>query len=312
MNRILAAVCSSALALRALAASEVLVSSRFTDNILRYNADTGAFLGVFASGPELDNPNGIALGPDGNLYVGLGDAGAILRYHGQTGAFLDTFVPAGSNGLQSVRDIVFGPDGDLYAASGANDRVLRFDGVSGAFEGVAAIGDGLDGPVGLAFSPAGELFVAGALSNRVYAYRDGVFQRSFDAGATHSNAVGLAFNSAGRLLVSQSVTNEVLAFDPLSGAFQGVFASGGLNIPIYMNMDDAGNLWVGSFGNNRVRKFDGLTGVSLGVAIAGGAGGLSGTHDIVFIPEPTTAIGVLAGGALWLLRRRNDAGATSD
>ncbi len=289
------------------AAQDVLVSSRFSNNVLRYDALTGESRGVFAAGPELANPNGIAYGPDGHLYVGLGDGNAVLRYDGRSGAFIDSFTEPGAGGLSSVRDIVWGPDGDLYVASAANDSVLRFDGDSGAFVGVAAQSGDMDGPVGLAFSPAGELYIGAALSNRVFVFSDGEFQRAFDAGTTHRNATGLAFNDAGELLAAQSVTNEILAFDGEAGSFDRVFAAGNVSIPIYMERAPTGELIVGSFGNDSVVRFDAATGAFLGTLISSGAGGLDGTHDIAFMPVPEPTTGLLLGIA-WIAaaaRRRS-------
>ncbi len=275
----------------AISSADVLVSSRFSNNILRYD-DTGAFSGVFAQGPELANPNGIAFGPDLNLYVGLGDTGSVLKYNRVTGAFMGAFVPQGSGGLGGVRDIVFGPDGDLYVASGTTDQVLRYNGNTGAFVGVAASGNGLNGPVGLAFGSQGKLYVGAALSNQVYVFDDGQFEQSFNAGPTHANAVGLAFNSNDQLLVAQSVTNEVLAFDPFSGNFEGVFIDGPPGTPIYMEVSKDGLLHVGAFSTNSVWRYDAETGSLVDQFVLPGSGGLNGTHDIAFvpIPEPTTPI----------------------
>jgi DNA-binding beta-propeller fold protein YncE len=63
------------------------VVSQTTNNVLRYNGSTGAFMGVFASGGGLTMPIGLAFGPDGNLYVGT-RSGNIIRYNGTTGAFI--------------------------------------------------------------------------------------------------------------------------------------------------------------------------------------------------------------------------------
>src|SRR5262245_5809965 len=103
-------------------AGDLLVSSRFTSKVLRFDAHTGLFLGVFASGHGLANPNGIAYGPDGNLYVGNGDEPRVLRFDGQTGDFLGDFVdPSTPGGLANCRAIAFGPDGNLYVDSGNTD-----------------------------------------------------------------------------------------------------------------------------------------------------------------------------------------------
>ena len=305
LSRSLAAALSLALPWSA-AADDLLVSSRFSNNILRYDSVTGDFLGVFAEGPELANPNGIAYGPDGNLYVGLGDGDAILRYDGQTGAFIDTFTTPAAGGLGRVRDIEFGPDGDLYVASAANDRVLQFDGANGDYVGVAGMRPNLDGPVGLTFSPSGELYVGVAITNRVFVFAGGVFQRRFYAGDAHGNATGLAFNDAGELLVAQSVTNEILAFDGEQGLFDHVFADEGLNIPIYMERAPNGDLIVGSFGDDSVLRYDSETGGFLGTLVPSGLGGLDGTHDFAFVPvpEPGTVLLLAAVLACAQIRRR--------
>jgi hypothetical protein len=140
-----------------------------TNSILRYDGTTGAFKGVFVPSGSggLTTPQGLAFGPDGNLYVASGNffagtpfpAGSILRYEGlagpNPGAFLGTFVPPGSGGLSTPAGLLFGPDGkndgklDLYVTSavvsnGSNNRVdfvaapgssevLRYDGATGAF-----------------------------------------------------------------------------------------------------------------------------------------------------------------------------------
>lgn len=287
------------------AAGDLLVSSRFTNNVLRYNAGTGAFLGVFASGNGLANPNGIAYGPDGHLYVGLGDQPRVLRFDGQTGAFLDEFVgPSTPGGLVNCRGIAFGSEGDLYVCSASNHRVLRYAGTTGAFVGVAASGQGMNGPVGLTFGPDGNLYVGCALSNAAYAFTTaGTFLRSFQCG-THRNHVGTIFDRAGRLLVAESVTNNVVAYDPVSGACLGVVAQGnGLNIPIYLALDAAGNLLVGSFGNDSVLRFDPATGAFLGTLVPPSAGGLDGTHSMAFIPDTSTPARTGTWGALKTIYR---------
>src|SRR6476646_7072075 len=60
-----------------------------------YDGTTGTSLGTLvAPGPELNLPNGTAIGPDGQLYVS-NHGGGILKYDLGTGKFLQTFVPAG-------------------------------------------------------------------------------------------------------------------------------------------------------------------------------------------------------------------------
>jgi DNA-binding beta-propeller fold protein YncE len=77
--------------------------------VLRYNGNTGAFMGQFASvGPNA--PIDLAYGPDGNLYVTVqGATEGVLRFNGQTGALIDNFVASNSGGLGGPFGLAFSP-----------------------------------------------------------------------------------------------------------------------------------------------------------------------------------------------------------
>ena len=85
------------------------ISGRFAGNsnrnssVLRYDGQTGAFIDAFvpANSGGLDDPAGLAFGPDNNLYVNSNFSNSVLRYSGKTGAFIDAFVTSGSGGLSS-------------------------------------------------------------------------------------------------------------------------------------------------------------------------------------------------------------------
>lgn len=272
----------------AVGARDLLVSSRFGDNVLRYDGDSGEFKSIFASGHGLDNPNGIAFGPDGDLYVGLGDVGRVMVFSGQTGDYLRDFVsPATPGGLAGCRAIAFLPNGDLLVDAGPNNQVLRYAAGSGAFLGVFATG--VIGPVGLTVAPNGEVYVGAAIANTVYVYdANGSLKRSFHSPAGQSNATGVLIAPDGRLLLAESVSNAVLALDPNTGA-GATFATGGLDIPIGMTFHPNGDLLVGSFNTNKVLRFDSHTGALIGDFVASGAGGLSGTHNLAVFPADASA-----------------------
>jgi hypothetical protein len=98
------------------------VSSTNTKRVLAYDGEIGAFERKFARRGGIE-PEGIAFGPDGNLYVSSrSDEG--LRYDGETGKFIDVF--ASSHGLVDPAGIAFGGRGkDLFVASGAHRRRPR-------------------------------------------------------------------------------------------------------------------------------------------------------------------------------------------
>lgn len=173
---------------------DLYVAATHAGSILRYDGTTGAFKGVFVSAGSsgLDAPQGMAFGPDGNLYVASGNwftgsngpfydgdfpAGAVLRFEGPAGrhpgAFLGTAVPGGSGGLANPTGLLFAPDPsgnggiDLYVASSVQSgsggvliaepgtsQVLRYGATTGAFLGtfIAPGSGGLKFPTFLTFT----------------------------------------------------------------------------------------------------------------------------------------------------------------
>jgi sugar lactone lactonase YvrE len=95
------------------------------DRVLKYNAQTGAYVGVGAIGNGMTNPRCVKFGPaDGLLYVSDGEQHRILRFNA-SGTYVDDYVPAGAGGMSAPNRMSFGPDGDLYIGA-AGSRILRF------------------------------------------------------------------------------------------------------------------------------------------------------------------------------------------
>jgi hypothetical protein len=86
----LVAAWTSALAVSSARADLLVVFAGTTKGVARYDQDSGAFLGVFASSGGNLRPNGLAFGPDGDLYVSdFSVSGGVFRYDGTTGAFME-------------------------------------------------------------------------------------------------------------------------------------------------------------------------------------------------------------------------------
>jgi DNA-binding beta-propeller fold protein YncE len=77
------------------------------DDVFRFEAGTFTYLGVFASGGGLNDPAGLAFGPDGNLYVVSNKTGSVKRYSGTTGAFMDDFIASPTGKLRLPWGILF-------------------------------------------------------------------------------------------------------------------------------------------------------------------------------------------------------------
>jgi hypothetical protein len=77
--------------------------------VLRFDARTGAFRGVFVPSRVggLTEAWDLKFGPDGNLYVASAGSDQVLRYDGRTGAFLGPFAAGG--GLSRPDWLLFSP-----------------------------------------------------------------------------------------------------------------------------------------------------------------------------------------------------------
>lgn len=103
------------------------ISSHFNDggiNVVKFNATTGASLGVFASTlSPTHHTHGLAFDAAGNLYQGNLDGLLVEKFDGVTGASMGTF--ASAPGMTPIGDLVFGP-ANLYVTTTGGAGVARF------------------------------------------------------------------------------------------------------------------------------------------------------------------------------------------
>lgn len=290
------------LATQAAHANVLYVSSNFSNEVLRYNANTGAFSDVFLSGNGLNQPHGILERCDDILVASFG-TDQVMRFDRVTGAFLGIFIDA-PTGIDAPVYILNGPDDNLYITSQGSDEVLRFS-QAGAFidDFVTAGSGGLDGPSGMAFGPDGRLYVAGRFSANVIAY-DGV-TGAFDEliadssdGLSAGDTFGLIFGANGDLyfVSNENVfrydldTSSILTSVPVAGA-------------IGLDVDQSGQVYIAT--NNNLRTIDLTTNAISGTFLTGGTINLlnffhfSGTSGIV-CPAPATPASSNAGVVILL------------
>ncbi|MEW8683465.1 MAG: NHL repeat-containing protein [Candidatus Thiodiazotropha endolucinida] len=127
---------------------------------------------VHASKPILSNPHDLKLTPDGH-YLFVSDVGndriAILDPES-----LDLIDAFGEDHQSGTHDIDFDVMGRAYVADTHNNRVIIYS-VSGT--NASQIGElttGIRGPEGVLAHPNGRIYVAGAWSNNLVAFENGV------------------------------------------------------------------------------------------------------------------------------------------
>ncbi len=271
-NRLTACLlcCASLVASSTARAEVIYVSSLFSHEVLRYDADTGAYLGIHipAGSGGLVEPHGI-LDRGDDLLVTSFITDQVLRYDRATGAYLGVFIDAGT-GLDNPVYLVVGADGNYYIASQVSDEVRRYS-PAGVFIDafVSAGAGGLDGPSGIIFGPDGRLYVASRYSAQILAYNgatgafDEVIADSTD-GLGFGTTFGIAFDDAGDLYFASG--GQVFRYSLTTNS---IVASVAAASPIGIERGPDGAVYVAT-GNN-LRRYNASTNTLSAPILSGGA-----------------------------------------
>jgi streptogramin lyase len=211
--------------------------------IQRFRADTLAFVDTIVTPAAGSKPTGVAIGPDGDIYVGGYASQDVTRYDGRSGASKGVVVPAGTVALRGPDNgLGFGPDGKLYVPGYDSSSVVRYDPASGQTSIWIAPG------------------VGGLNKTR-----------------------GILFENGGQTaLVTSERSQQVLRYRVADGAFVGVFARPGGN-PTGITYGPGGEILVAIEQQDRVVRLDAASGAVLGNRIAPGAGGLTGATFVTVV-----------------------------
>jgi predicted membrane-bound mannosyltransferase/DNA-binding beta-propeller fold protein YncE len=227
---------------------------------------------------ELPNsaPRGLAVAPDGTLYVAdttnnriwhLNRQGVVLGSWGETGTESGQF--------QEPWDVALDAQGNVYVADTWNHRVQKFDpqgqfllawGTFGQFNVGDSNGQGaFFGPRGVAVGPEGEIYVTDTGNKRVQVFdADGNFLREFGGNGRGpgklDEPVGIAVSSLGEIFVADSWNARIQVFstagEPLRQWKVPVWDLMNVEEKPYLAVDGEGNTYVTNAVDHRILVFD--------------------------------------------------------
>ena len=248
-----------------LSASTLLLRDAATAPVLVYGPRMSAWL---------DTPGGLAVGPDGDLYLADSHSDAIRLIDGASLApipyvgdqrrgpgFSGDGGPALAAQLNEPDGIALAPDGDLVIADSENHRIRRVDVETGVITTIAGSGlAGWDGdgrpaletafnqPSAVACAPNGDIYIADTMNNRVRRIDYATGRVSTVAGTGRVSDDGSRVGDGGRA------------------------TSARLFMPSDVALAANGDLYIADTHHNRVRMVHALTGRITSVAGSGAFG----------------------------------------
>lgn len=220
---------------------------------------------------QLKSPGGLAVDPQGNLWV-VDKANNRIQKFDSTGKFLAKSGSLGSGDGQFNRPtaIAIAANGDLLVTDAGNSRVQRFNS-AGAFLskfGTKGTGSGQfagSGPEGIAIDTAGNIWVSDTYGGRIQKFSAaGAFLQSVGTKGSGAGQLGqptgLDIDSSGKIWVADYQNQRVTIFSA-AGEFVSSFGSfgagdGQFKNPDAIEIDKLGNVWVGDQANHRIQQFD--------------------------------------------------------
>jgi DNA-binding beta-propeller fold protein YncE len=177
---------------------------------------------------KLQSPRGLAVGPQGDLYVAdLGNSR--ISVFGPTGAFMFSFGSLGIAGkskpgqFNEPSGLAVGPDGTVYVADAWNHRIQEFDAKGRPKGGLGGLSWSFYSPRDLGLDRQGNVYVADTGNSEIkIADRGGhLLARLGGRGSglgKFREVFGVAVNSKGEIFVADPGNKKIQKFSPTPGS----------------------------------------------------------------------------------------------
>jgi len=294
------------------AAGNIYVADYANKRVQQYNSSrvyqrTYGTTGVsyVAANDRFYYPEGVAVGPDGSIYVVEGYGHRLVKLNA-AGVPQWTVGEAGQPGDDNahfgyLHDVAVGPDGRIYTveawgsaryAPGGNHRLQIFNPDGSYYGGFGGYGSGnyqFIAPHGIAIDQAGKVYIADSGNHRVQIYNSqlayvatlgqtGVpgsdnahFKNPFDVAVDRNGIIYVADEGNDRIQVFDSNLQYVRTIGGGgTGSDFGHFEGWG---PHHLAVDSQGRLYVVDTGNQRVQVFDNFANGNAYLTTIGGAWG---------------------------------------
>ena len=251
---------------------QLLVTDASHSWVQVFDKRTGKFLTRFGGKGEddhnLEKPEGIAVDPEGHVFVADYNTGYVKKYSPNF-EWLLTFSEYGSEPGQNMKsEFMSIRDGRLFLPDVGNHRINVFD-LSGKFlfifSGPGTDPGRLNNPEAAKFGPDGSLYVTDLKNDRMQVFdADGSFLRGWGRTGSGEGELkspsGLAIDRSGNVYVAEIGNDRIQVFDP-RGSFITALGSKGSGPGQFKNLhglavdDETDMLYVADTGNNRVQVF---------------------------------------------------------